>query len=116
MPPKASDNASLAPDAARVALLNAWIPFVLTMSALEALQNSSFLPELGWPLLFILELPVWGVWMALCVPIFGISRKFPLGGPDSRRNLTVHVFASLLTPIVLLTLVNGVRYLMMLGI
>lgn len=115
MPPTAPENASLAPDAARLALRNAWIPFVLTMSTLEALQNSTFLPELGWPLLFIMELPVWAVWMALCLPIFAISRRFPLGGPQNRRNLLVHVFASLVTPIVLLTVVNGLRYLMSVG-
>src|SRR5213595_3476976 len=96
--------------------LDVGIPCVLFVAAIEALQNSFTLREVGWPLLFIYELPVWLVWLTLCAPIFALSHRFPLIGPRWKRNLPIHLGASVLAPLVLITTVTFARLLMTRGI
>jgi hypothetical protein len=75
----------------------------LAISAFEALQASFIVPRIGWPLLFLYELPVWFCWVLLFPPIFAIARRWPLADARWRRHVPIHIVASLIAPVLLLT-------------
>jgi signal transduction histidine kinase len=67
----------------------------VTLSALVATQNYFTLHDRGrplaWTTLFVLELPVWLVWLAFSPLIVWLGRRLPVHGPHRWRNLLLHL-------------------------
>ena len=66
-----------------------------TLSALVATSNWFALRDMGraqsWGHLFVLELPVWSVWLLMAPWVVWIGRRLPIHGPHRWRNLLLHL-------------------------
>ncbi len=82
---------------------------MVAMSLAESVKNYFLVRRFGFVSLFVAELPVWFSWMATFPLVFALARRFPLAGHGWPRRLPIHLFASLLAPILQLTLADLVR-------
>jgi hypothetical protein len=86
---------------------------VLTLSAMVATSNWFVFRDMGqprpWPVLFLLEIPAWGVWLLIAPWIVWLGRRLPIHGPHRWRNLALHVPLGALTVLVCYFIVGVVK-------
>jgi two-component system LytT family sensor kinase len=60
-------------------------------SAIWATQNIFRLPQVGWLILFVDQLPIWFFWAAAVPAVFAVAARFPLTRSNWPASLLVHI-------------------------